>query len=163
MNNFPTQSGSLISLTTTTYENLTTTTAAQLLNGTTAWNDGPKNFTETHVQFYYVIMGLVLSTPALAFFMLYFKRDKSNRQIKADTSKSDSLAVRDCTVPLVIACGSIFMQCLIYFGTQDTYSNLLTTYAVLGPLELTKTKGVYLTSLFWASMCFGRLNGKFIL
>jgi len=54
------------------------------------------------------------------------------------------------------------MQCLIYFGTQDTYSNLLTTYAVLGPLELTKTKGVYLTSLFWASMCFGRLNGIWV-
>ena len=161
LNDLMTQSSTVLSPLSANFTNLTTspTTPSTLFNGTTAWSAGAKNFSTTHVHFYYVIMALVLSIPALSFFMLFFKRDKSNAKAHDDTKKSDSLAVRDCTFPLVTTCTLMFLQCLIYFGTQDTYSNLLTTFSVLGPLGMTKTQGVYLTSLFWASMCFGRLNG----
>lgn len=131
------------------------------LNTTTTEMPDTSAFTQTNVQFYYIIMALILCIPAAAFFMLYIKRDRNKRYKKEDDSESESLALADCTIPLTAAISFMFLQCLLYFGIQDTYSNLLTTFAVLGPLQFTKAKGVYLTSLFWASMCFGRLNGTF--
>ncbi|XP_067944216.1 sodium-dependent glucose transporter 1A-like isoform X2 [Watersipora subatra] len=120
------------------------------------------SFTKTHVHFYYIIIALLLAVPAISFFMLYFKRDKSQRHTKEDESNSESLTLSDCSIPLVSAISLLFLQCLLYFGIQDTYSNLLTTFSVLGPLSMTKPRGVYLTSLFWASMCIGRINGIWI-
>lgn len=118
-------------------------------------------FTETNVHFYYAFIALVLCVPALCFLGLYFKMEKQNSARKPE-NRSESMALRNCTGPLAAAVALMFMQCLLYFGIQDTYSNLLTTFAVLGPLEFTKAQGVYLTSIFWGSMCFGRLNGESI-
>jgi len=54
----------------------------------------------------------------------------------------------------------MFMLSLLQFGTQQTYSNLITTFSVLGPLHFTETEGVYISSLFWTFLCFGRLAGR---
>lgn len=120
---------------------------------------GIDTFTETHVHFYYIIIALILTVPAASFLTIYIKTDKYARHNRETESKSESLALTDCTLPLTAGISLMFFQCLLYFGIQDTYSNLLTTFAVLGPLHLSKPKGVYLTSLFWASMCIGRLSG----
>lgn len=118
------------------------------------------DYTETKVQFYYVIIALILGVPAGCFFTFYFKRDSKGTNHVQENKASEPLAFSSCTLPLTAAIVLLFIQCLMYFGIQDTYSNLLTTFAVLGPLKLSKAKGVYLTSIFWASMAFGRLNGK---
>lgn len=54
-------------------------------------------------------------------------------------------------------------MCIVNFliyGVQETYGNMLTTFAVLGPLNMSKVNGVYLATAFWVSMCAGFLNGE---
>ena len=118
-------------------------------------------YTPTHVLTYYIVMGSIVLIPAIGFYILYCKSKQGNSSFSDDKSVGEHLSPRTCTSPLATAIVLLFGVCLLFFGTQDVYSNLLTTFVVLGPLHLGKSQGVYLTSLFWSCMCFGRVNGMY--
>jgi len=117
-------------------------------------------FTQTHVNIYYLIIGIIICIPATSFMVLYWKSGNPIKNPKDDSSKTESLSLNDCTAPLSITIAMTFLLCLFYFGIQDSYSHLVTSFAILGPLKFSTSQGVYISSLFWSSMCFGRLNGK---
>ncbi|XP_042912752.2 sodium-dependent glucose transporter 1 [Parasteatoda tepidariorum] len=47
-------------------------------------------------------------------------------------------------------------------GTEVGYAQMLTTYAVKGPLHLTPTTGSYMTSTYWAAFTVARFAGIFL-
>jgi len=120
-----------------------------------------EEFTKTHVYFYYIIIGVIACIPATLFCIQYCRSGLPIRNAKPSSSQSDLVSFRDCSAPLSLSLIFMFMLSLLQFGTQQTYSNLITTFSVLGPLHLTETEGVYISSLFWTLLCFGRLAGRF--
>ncbi|KAF6031264.1 hypothetical protein EB796_010500 [Bugula neritina] len=144
------------------------TTSGQLHN--TSFGEQPtipsdldgEEFTKTHVYFYYIIIGVISCIPATLFCIQYRRSGLPIRNAKPSSSQSDSMSFKDCSAPLSLTLIFMFMLSLLQFGTQQTYSNLITTFSVLGPLHLTETKGVYISSLFWTLLCFGRLAGIWI-
>lgn len=115
--------------------------------------------TVTTIYYYYIIMAALVALPAFAFLGIYL----TNKNVKAkekEITRCEPLPPKELPASLTLVLALLFLQSILYFGIQDAYGNLLATFAVLGPLDLTKTTGVYLTSLFWTSMCVGRLNGK---
>ena len=117
--------------------------------------------TTSHVELFYLLQAAIVVLPAFFFIILSFTRadSKKGRQVQSTTN---SFSLRDCNVSLMLVVILIFIQLVVFYGMTDMFNNLLTMFAVLGPLHLSKTEGVYLTSAFWAAMCFGRLNGMFI-
>ena len=64
------------------------------------------------------------------------------------------------SVQVLIALFLVCLMNLLVIGVEDVYGDMLLTFAVLGPLKMTKTCGMYLTTVYWAAMSFGNLNGK---
>ncbi|KAF6031260.1 hypothetical protein EB796_010496 [Bugula neritina] len=105
-----------------------------------------EEFTKTHVYFYYIIMGVISCIPATLFCIQHRRSGLPIRNAKSSSSQSDSMSFKDCSAPLSLTLIFMFMVSLLQFGTQQTY----------------KTKGVYISSLFWTFLCFGRLAGIWI-
>jgi len=143
------------------------TTSGQLHN--TSFGEQPtipsdlddEEFTKTHVYFYYIIMGVILCIPAALFCIQHRRSGLPVRNTKSDSSQTGSMSFRNCSAPFSITLIFMFMLSLVQFGSQQTYSNMITTFSVVGPLHFTETEGVYISSLFWAFLCFGRLAGRF--
>lgn len=59
----------------------------------------------------------------------------------------------------------ILLNVLLIFvetGTEVGYAQMLTTYVVKGPLQLSSSTGSYMTSVFWASFSVSRLISVFL-
>lgn len=119
------------------------------------------NLRDSSIWYYYIIMATLSAIPAMSFLLLHCTKD-SISICDIRQKREEPLYMADMATPLGAAVLLLFMQSFLYFGILDAYSNLITSFAVLGPLHLSKTEGVYLASLFWGSNCIGRFIGKYL-
>ena len=129
------------------------------LNGTELISQMSEGYTKTHVIYLYLISGFILAIPGIGFIILYVKSGPS--QPRSDPGSESLRSVWSNTsarirVALLLVC---FLNLLV-IGSQDAYGDMLLTYAVLGPLSMSKASGTYLTTVYWAAMSFGNLNGE---
>jgi len=118
-------------------------------------------FTETHIQYYYIILGIICFIPAVLFAVHHRVNGEPIRNKDKLTAPSDSITFKGCTTPLSVTAVLAFLLSFLFFATQQSYSNLVTTFAVYSSLHFDKSQAVYLSSVFWTAMCIGRLIGKF--
>lgn len=116
-------------------------------------------YSQSHVLIFYIINAAIVLIPSILFFALYCSSKQGPSAADDSKSEGESLSPRTCTSPLAGAIVMLFLVCLLFFGAQDTYGNMLTTFLVSGPLRLGKPEGVQMTSLYWAASGVGRFNG----
>jgi len=117
--------------------------------------------TETHIQYYYIILGIICFIPAVLFAVHHQVNGEPIRNKEKLTAPSESITFKGCTTPLSVTSVLAFLLSFLLFATQQSYSNLLTTFAVYSSLHFDESQAVYLSSVFWTAMCIGRLIGKF--
>jgi len=118
-------------------------------------------FTETHIQYYYIILGIMCFIPAVLFAVHHRVNGEPIRNMEKLTAPSDSIFFKGCTTPLSVTTILAFLVSFLLFATQQSYSNILTTFAVYSSLHFDESQAVYLSTVFWTAICIGRLIGKF--
>ena len=116
-------------------------------------------YTSTNVVYLYLIIGFILAIPAIGFVALHIKSGATQARSDPRSESPRSMWNRTSTRALV-ALFLVGLMNLLVIGSQDIYGDMLLTFAVLGPLNMTKTSGMYLTTAYWAAMSFGNLNGE---
>ena len=128
-------------------------------NGTELIPQISESYTKTNVFYMYLISGLILAIPGVGFIILYAKSGPSQ-----PTSDPGSESLRsvwsNTSARILVALLLVCLMNLLVVGSQDAYGDMLLTYAVLGPLSMSKASGTYLTTVYWAATSFGNLNGK---
>lgn len=110
------------------------------------------------VTYAYTIIGLfgLLVTAIFLVASIISPFDVNNQPTGEGDEKKTS---RKFVITLVLL-NIMFM--FVETGTEIGYSQMLTTYAVKGPLKLSKTKGSFMTSTFWAAFTISRLASVFL-
>ena len=114
---------------------------------------------ETHVACFYLLMAGGLMVPAIGFISLFCKLKRRERSSTRCT-KDQPFKLSRSIAPYIGALAAALLINSLITGIQHAYGNMLMTFAVLGPLAMTRREGIYLTVVFGTSMCFGNLNGK---
>jgi len=137
-----------------TYDHMTNTS-------TTEPETHDMEFTQTHIQYYYIILGIICFIPAVLFAVHHRVNGEPIKNKDKLTAPSDSKTFKGCTTPLSVTALLAFLLSFLLFATQQSYSNLLTTFAVYSSLHFDESQAVYLSSVFWTAICIGRLISKF--
>ena len=117
--------------------------------------------TETHVAYFYLIQAAVVLLPAICYFCMYFKL-KPHQPPSTNVRFQQGRLTFDA-LPFLISLAALMLLNLVMSGVQSAYGNMLMTFVVLGPLQMSKTSGVVITSISGASKCLGNLTGAYLI
>lgn len=127
-------------------------------NNETEFEVDGEEYLASNIHYYYVIQAFIILIPAIAFMLLYCARDRtSTQERKIDASSEEPCS---CSVPVFLLASTLLVSGLFFFGVQDMYSDLVSTFAEISPLRDMKFLATYLPSSFWIAVAAGRLIGN---
>uniref|UniRef100_A0A2L2Y873 Sodium-dependent glucose transporter 1 n=2 Tax=Parasteatoda tepidariorum TaxID=114398 RepID=A0A2L2Y873_PARTP len=110
------------------------------------------------VTYAYICIGAISFLVSLLFFVMSIISpiDESGRKPEETESGNRSFGF----TAIIVTLTSILVTTAM--GTEVGYAQMLTTYAVKGPLHLTPTTGSYMTSTYWAAFTVTRFAAIFL-
>ncbi|XP_076371221.1 sodium-dependent glucose transporter 1A-like isoform X2 [Tachypleus tridentatus] len=120
--------------------------------------EGHNGFQIFGIEYAFAIIGAFTFVVFILFFIAFVikKSDVTDQMEKEEGSQSVGLQF----TLMVLAVSVVFMIC--YAGLEVTYGQMIATFAVVGPLKLSKSKGSFLTSVYWGSYTFARGMAVFV-
>ncbi|XP_005089500.1 sodium-dependent glucose transporter 1C [Aplysia californica] len=114
----------------------------------------------SNVHYAFLITGILSFLASIPYIVLYFT-DKSGKS-SSDGPSSDEKSRK---VPLPLRVFMIIVLCLLYVVyccVEDTFASFLMTFVVNEYDHVTKSKGAYMTTFYWASFAVGRFLSIFL-
>ncbi|CAH1781698.1 unnamed protein product [Owenia fusiformis] len=117
--------------------------------------------TKSNVLWFYIIVGCIVALPGIPSLCLQYairlRGDQNNLDDMDANDEKPAEPEATCATYVLLVLLSMFV--VLYYGMQDSLANLLTAFAVNSKLQLPKSTGNLLCSIFWFSSAASRLFG----
>ncbi|XP_013788363.1 sodium-dependent glucose transporter 1A-like [Limulus polyphemus] len=110
------------------------------------------------IEYAFAIIGVFTFVVFILFFIAFIIKKSDITDQTENEEGSQTVGLRFTL--MVLAVSVVFMIC--YAGLEVTYGQMIATFAVVGPLKLSKSKGSFITSVYWGSYTFARGMAVFI-
>ncbi|XP_013094907.2 sodium-dependent glucose transporter 1A-like isoform X1 [Biomphalaria glabrata] len=116
----------------------------------------------TNVHWAFLISGVWTFFSAIPFLVLFFQDLKKKKKSKT-SSKSEQVTQRKLSKITLLF--TIFVLCsfyMLYCCVEDTFASFLMTFLVKEYSYVSKSKGAFITAIYWASFAAARFSMIFI-
>ncbi|XP_059171628.1 sodium-dependent glucose transporter 1-like isoform X2 [Physella acuta] len=115
----------------------------------------------TNVHYAFIISGFIAILTSFPFIYLSFiEKSTEQNSVEKYTQKVHSRKLpKHLTVLLIFAISFFY---LVYCSVEDTFASFLMTFVVTEYDEVSKSKGAYITTFYWASLAVGRFLSIFV-
>ncbi|XP_059171657.1 sodium-dependent glucose transporter 1-like [Physella acuta] len=114
----------------------------------------------TNVHYAFLIAGIIAIVTAFPFIVLGFiGKSREHKSEENYTQKHSRKLPRHLNIFVILAL-CVFFQ--IYVCIEQSFSSFLMTFVVSDFVEVSKSKGAYITTIFWALFALGRFLTIFV-
>ena len=121
-------------------------------------------YSDTQIHYAYLITGIFCFIAAAPFLVLYVtnrsKADDDNNDTDDDEGSSSSRSLSTSLTVFITFTLCVFY--LIYCCIEETFASFLMTFSVQEFSQVSKSRGAYITTAYWASFATGRFISIFV-